>query len=249
MPEEDDVIISYPRTGKKELPVGKTIFDFVEGKVIFPDGEESLQNSIRKETPCRSMLIYTDAEIERGVYRNKTKEINYSSVFPGLYEFRNYPAFDTLRIKTTKATRFYITVSTAPDGIPVIGVAGVSTPTGGQPPLKFQDDVTGSPRSVTVITLKDPDDPTANYVVPEGYRMVIGLAIISADLPLWFAACLCVSPGTIGKYSFCGRGQVEFPIQAGTTVDAGVTPQIYIFNDSDFTVNFSTALNCIEEEI
>lgn len=124
---------------------------------------------------------------------------------------------------------------------------GLTTPTAQQPALKFQEDVTVTARSVAIITLKDPDNPTQDYVVPTGYRMIIGVAIISADLPLWFASCLLVSPGTIGKYSFYGRGQVEFPSQAGTPVDAGVTPQIYVFNDSDFSVSFSLALNCTEE--
>lgn len=123
--EQETISISYPRTGKKDLPVGINTIDLLTGIVLFADGStpDRLPHQITEETPCRALLIYTDAEIEVGTYIHKSEPVTYSSVFPWLHTVKKHPAFDTVQIKTTKLTQIFIAAATTAWGIPELDIA------------------------------------------------------------------------------------------------------------------------------
>ena len=134
-------------------------------------------------------------------------------------------------------------------GTGIIYAMPVGTPQGiRQNSIKFETDVTVSGRSVAVINLTDPDTGLP-YTVPEGYRLIIGIAIISCELSVWQNIYIICTPGLIGDYRYLGRGQVEFPAYCATVVDEGTTPCIYIWNTDEEALGFSFAINSIEERI
>lgn len=117
-----------------------------------------------------------------------------------------------------------------------------------QESIKFETDITVSGRSVAVVHLTDPDTGL-DYTVPEGYRLIIGIAIISCELSVWQHIYIVCTPGMIGDYWYLGRGQVEFPSYCATVVDAGTTPCIYVWNTDEESLGFSFAINSVEEKI
>lgn len=247
--EEKPFILRYPRTGKKELPVGKSILDITTMTVKLADG------SIEKVYPpktielCRSAAIYVDNDVN--VEFSLKGTTTYDST---LSPFRTrIPAldFDRLEITTTIPTMLAIEMATVVDGVPFIQPSPIAVGTpeeSSQRSIKFEDDISISGRSVGILKLKDPVTG-ADYVVPLGYRLVIGISLISCSLPIWQHTYLVVTPGLIGDYRYKGRGQVEFPLYAATTVAAGTTPLIYIFNEDEESLNFSIAINAIEEKV
>lgn len=134
-------------------------------------------------------------------------------------------------------------------GTGIVYAMPVGTPQGiRQRSIKFETDLTVSGRSVAIINLTDPDT-LAPYTVPEGYRLIIGIAIISCELPVWQHTYIVCTPGMIGDYRYLGRGQVEFPAYCATVVDEGTTPCIYVWNTDEEALGFSLAVNSIEERI
>ena len=65
-PEEavDSIIANYPRTGKRDLPIGIITIDTRRGKALFPDGTAEDMSASIPDQVCRSILIYANAEID-----------------------------------------------------------------------------------------------------------------------------------------------------------------------------------------
>lgn len=121
-----------------------------------------------------------------------------------------------------------------------------------QESIQFQTDVTVSGRSVAVVNLTDPDT-NDDYSIPSGYRLILGIFIISCELDLWQHAYLVVTPGLtpglIGDYHYFGTGQIYFHVYATATIDAGTTPSLYIFNEDAEELDFSIAISAVEEKL
>lgn len=114
---------------------------------------------------------------------------------------------------------------------------------------KFEQDFSVAGRTTAVITLKDPDNDTEDYVVPEGKELEIGIAIMSSELPVYFDTYLVITPGVIGDYWTEGRGQVVFPDFAPTDVSAGSNINVYIINQDEEKLDFSIAINALEDAV
>lgn len=121
-----------------------------------------------------------------------------------------------------------------------------------QESIQFQTDVTVSGRSVAGVNLTNPDT-NDDYTVQTGYRLILGIFIISCELNLWQHTYLVVTsgltPGLIGDYHYFGQGQIYFHEYATATVDAATTPTIYVFNEDAEELDFSIAISAVEEKL
>jgi len=110
------VVLSYPKEGQKDLPVGKTIIDIISGQVFLPDATEDIIYSPFKVNLAGSLLLYTDATIKVELYKEGAVR-HTTSMFPLWSRFKELE-FDRVEITTTKKTIFYMAVSNIPDGVP-----------------------------------------------------------------------------------------------------------------------------------
>ena len=118
-PIEPPLVMSYPRSGKKELPVGATIININEGKVELPDGtREDIYMAHPVET-CRSFTISTSRQIEIRASMDGTL-VYTGSLFTGSQQTHNLAEFDTIEIDADAVTAFHITMSEDAEGAPSV---------------------------------------------------------------------------------------------------------------------------------
>lgn len=114
------MLVSYPLSGRKTLPIGENIIDIDSSQVFLADStEEKLESAIPIHV-ARSLLIYVDVSINLKMYR-KGALVHDSTRFPTWGRFDI--VFDRMEIITTKNTSFYIQVSDYEDGVPRISQA------------------------------------------------------------------------------------------------------------------------------
>jgi len=245
---EENLILRYPRREQKELPAGTTVIDLKTMNVTLPTGTTEKVFPPTTVKRCKSAAIYFDKEIEVD-FKLDGRSTYVSTLSPYRVRFASLD-FDRVEIITSIPTMFAIEMATAADAVPLIQPlpTTIGTPEKtSQKSIKFEDDITVSGRSVGIVKLKDPVTKN-DYVVPSGYRLIVGISIISSELPVWTHTYLVVTPGMIGDYRYKGRGQIEFPAYAATIVDAGTTPTVYIFNEDEESLDFSIAINGVEEK-
>lgn len=116
---EKNIILNYPRTAKKLLPVGETVIAFKNKQskqVTLPDGSrEDIYCSVPVEL-CKSATVYTDADIT--VDFSLEGVITFAGLItpPGVRIPNIW--FDRVEITASSAALFYISMSTLPDGTP-----------------------------------------------------------------------------------------------------------------------------------
>lgn len=109
----ESIISNYPRTNKKDLPIGITDINTRLGKAIIPDGTggtvvEWLSAPI-PDDPCRSILLYTNAKIDMLLMDGD--KINLSStIFPSWLRIDKIQ-FDRIKITTTVISTVYLSIS------------------------------------------------------------------------------------------------------------------------------------------
>ena len=110
-PEEavDSIIANYPRTGKRDLPIGIITIDTRRWKALFPDGTAEDMSASIPDQVCRSILIYANAEIDL-ILLDEDKINLSSTIFPSWLRIDKIE-FDTIKITTTEITTVYISVS------------------------------------------------------------------------------------------------------------------------------------------
>ncbi|MCK5601496.1 hypothetical protein KAR91_06500 [Candidatus Pacearchaeota archaeon] len=111
------MLVSYPRTGRKTLPIGETIIDITSQQVFLADSTEEVLESAEMIRVARSMLIYVDTSLDLKLYR-KGALVHDSTRFPTWGRFD--VVFDRMEITTTKHTSFYMQISDFEDGVPRI---------------------------------------------------------------------------------------------------------------------------------
>ena len=131
---EEPLLISYPKSGKKTLTTGTTIINIRGRQVRFADGTVEDLYSPRAFEKCRSLLIYTNREVDVRVL-NGGDVVLMSSFFIGSQQMLNLGEFDSIEIEATGSTQFYIAMSEDPDGAPstvqVTELDAIPKPTGG----------------------------------------------------------------------------------------------------------------------
>ena len=115
--EEDLLMVDYPRSGKKELPVGTTRINIKARKVELPDDTSELMSMPRPITTCRSFTISTSRQIEIRATIDGTL-VYTGSLFAGSQQTNNLAEFDTVEIDTDAVTAFHITLSEDAEGAP-----------------------------------------------------------------------------------------------------------------------------------
>lgn len=117
--------MNFPRTGRYELPVGKTTIDVKTRRVTLSDGTTVEMYAPAPIGTCKSFLIYTDAVCDIRVSLAGTI-VYTSSVFP-LWTRSKIIEFDTIEIDTDYPVMFYIAVSNTADAMasidPITNVA------------------------------------------------------------------------------------------------------------------------------
>ena len=119
-PLQDDpprIIINYPQTGRKILPVGSTTINVKQKKVTLPGGDVEPIYAARPIKTCRSFLIYVDQPVDIRLTRRGTLLFG-SSIFPEWTRVTDAPEFGNINITTTTDTSFYIAMAEDPDGVP-----------------------------------------------------------------------------------------------------------------------------------
>lgn len=115
--EPPAIIISYPQTGRKILPVGTTLIDVQQTKVTLPDGTEEPIYAARQIAACRSLLMYSDQPVDIKLTRRGTL-LYASTIFPEWTRMTDAHGFANIEIETTEETVFQIILAEDPDGVP-----------------------------------------------------------------------------------------------------------------------------------
>ena len=154
-PEEAPLLVSYPKSGKKTLTAGTTIIN-IKGRVVrFADGTIGELYSPRAFEKCRSLLIYTNHEIDVRVM-NGGDVVLMSSFFTGSQQLLNLGEFDSIEIEATTSTKIYIAMSEDPEGAPSTNETSVvPKPTGS---TRVTDSAATALGSFTEIVSYTPDD-------------------------------------------------------------------------------------------
>jgi hypothetical protein len=111
------LVINYPRSGKRVLPVGTTVIYIKQKKVRLPDGTIEEMYATRSVESCRCFALYTDHMIDIRISRGGSLQLT-SSVFPAWLRKLDMIEFDTIEVECTEPTTFYITMSEDPAGVP-----------------------------------------------------------------------------------------------------------------------------------
>ena len=117
--KEAPLMADYPRSGKKELPVGTTIIHIKEKKVDLPDGTREDIYMAHPVDTCRSFTISTSRQIEIRASMDGTL-VYTGSLFTGSQQTHNLAEFDTVEIDTDAVTAFHITMSEDAEGAPSV---------------------------------------------------------------------------------------------------------------------------------
>jgi len=115
--EPPALIINYPQTGRKILPVGKTKIHVKQKKVTLPDGTEEFIYAARSLETCRSLLMYADQPVDIRLTRRGTL-LFASTIFPEWTRMTDAHGFANIEIETTNETAFHISLAEDPDGVP-----------------------------------------------------------------------------------------------------------------------------------
>ena len=159
---EEPLLVSYPKTGKKTLTAGITTINIRGRQVRLADGTVDDLYSPRSFQKCRSLLVYTDREVDVRVL-NGGDVVLMSSFFTGSQQLLHLGEFDSVEIETTASTQIYIAMSEDPEGAPstiqsttVNGKTEViSSPTGA---IRTTGSDTTAVGSFTEIVSYTPDD-------------------------------------------------------------------------------------------
>jgi len=111
------LVINYPISGKRVLPVGTTTIYIKQRKVRLPDGTIEEMYATRSVESCRCFALYTDHMFDIRISRRGSLLLT-SSVFPAWFRKRDMLEFDMIEVECTVPTTFYITMSENPDGVP-----------------------------------------------------------------------------------------------------------------------------------
>ena len=112
---EKSIIVNYPPTGDKDLPTGTHTFDFVERRVYLSDGTvEHMYTSEPIET-CKSIFLFTDAEIDVKLYLNSN--LVYETEISPKWVRNSNIEFDEMKVTTSKPTIFHLQACNKIDGV------------------------------------------------------------------------------------------------------------------------------------
>jgi len=115
--EPPSLIINYPQTGRKILPVGTTRIHVKQKKVTLPDGTKESIYAARAIETCRSLLMYADQPVDIRLTRKGTL-LFASTIFPEWTRMTDAHGFANIEITTTAETAFHISLAEDPDGVP-----------------------------------------------------------------------------------------------------------------------------------
>jgi len=115
--EPPSLIINYPQTGRKILPVGTTMIDVKQTKATLPDGTEETIYATRSIETCRSLLMYADQPVNIRMTRRGTLLFE-STIFPEWTRMTDAYGFANIEIETTTETAFHISLAEDPNGVP-----------------------------------------------------------------------------------------------------------------------------------
>lgn len=105
----ESIISNYPRTNKKDLPIGITDINTRLGKAILPNSSVEWLSAPIPDDPCRSILLYTNAKIDMLLMDGD--KINLSStIFPSWLRIDKIQ-FDRIKITTTVISTVYLSIS------------------------------------------------------------------------------------------------------------------------------------------
>ena len=105
----ESIISNYPRTNKKDLPIGITDINTRLGKAILPNASVEWLSAPIPDDPCRSILLYTNAKIDMLLMDGD--KINLSStIFPSWLRIDKIQ-FDRIKITTTTISTVYLSIS------------------------------------------------------------------------------------------------------------------------------------------
>ena len=114
------MLASYPKTGRKTLPIGETIINIKSGQVFLADDTEESIETDPQIPVARSLLMYVDISLDLKLYYEGAL-VHESTRFPTWGRFD--VVFDRMEITTTKHTSFYMQISDLEAGVP-----GISQP-------------------------------------------------------------------------------------------------------------------------
>ena len=112
-----ELVINYPRTGKRVLPAGITEIYIKQQKVRLPDGTIEEMYATRAVESCRCFALYTDRMLDIRISMGGGLLFT-SSVFPAWFRKLDMLEFDIIEVECTEPTTFYIVMSEKPDGVP-----------------------------------------------------------------------------------------------------------------------------------
>lgn len=114
------MLINYPDTGRKTLPIGANHIDVSTGQVFLADGTEEKMYCPAPMPTAKSVLLYTDCSVKLELFREGTV-VHTSTRFPTWSRFN--VVFDLITITTAKHTSFYVQLSDKANGVPEISQA------------------------------------------------------------------------------------------------------------------------------
>jgi len=175
--EPPALIISYPQTGRKILPVGTTVIDVKQTKVALPDGTVESIYAARRIAACHSLLMYADQPVDIRLSRRGTL-IFASTIFPEWTRMTDAHGFANIEIVTTNETAFQIMLAEDPEGVPVYIPDHMLTP---ETHLGYNlaDDLVSMKKVIDGVTyqrdITDPDvaDPAVDRWVEYGEWSVV----------------------------------------------------------------------------
>ena len=152
------LIINYPQTGRKPLPVGSTSVNVKQRKATLPDGTVESIYAARSMETCRSFLMYVDQPVDIRLTRHGAL-LFASGIFPEWTRITDAPEFGSINITTTGDTLFYIAMSEDPNGVPMFTPdhrLGATTSLG----YNAADDLVSIKKIIDGVTyLREIDDP------------------------------------------------------------------------------------------
>lgn len=197
---EEHIIMNYPRTGRVDLPVGKTKIDVKTRKVFLADGTVEEMYSPSTIKTCRSFLIYTDAEFDIRALLNG-KLVYTSTVFP-LWTRSKVLEFDELEITSSTPLMFYIAMSDTEDAMasidPITNVAS-------------RNHVSTDPSTHFTTALATGEAENENITITSNKINLTDIAIMSRQ-NLHYRLALYTKP-SFGVFEYIGNVDFDLPTE------------------------------------
>jgi len=114
------MLINYPATDRKTLPIGLTKINVKSRQVFLADGTEEVMYSASPIDAARSILMYCDCSVALKLYLEGTV-VHASTRFPTWSRFN--VLFDLVEVTASKNTSVYMQVADTVDGVPQISQA------------------------------------------------------------------------------------------------------------------------------